>query len=132
MLICIFYRAAKGKQAREASKTPSKSRKGAKSQSNTPAKGKEKKPQSPKKARAARAAKPKPAPKQKNKPPEVKEESIEEVCKSPTLGATKLVAGAIHISSKHVVIDDLYHTRPLCGQKELVTFVGSTKQFKAY
>ena len=64
---------------REASKTPTKAKKGGRSQSNTPAKGKEKKPQSPKKARAARATKPKPAPKQKTKPPEVKEESIEEV-----------------------------------------------------
>ena len=59
---------------RETSKTPTKARKGTKSQSNTPAKGKEKKPRS-----AAKATKPKPTPKQKTKPPSVKEESIEEV-----------------------------------------------------
>ena len=82
---CISFRATKGKQVREASKTPTKARKGGSSQSNTPAKGKVKKPQSPKKAgaasatKAARATKPKPAPKQKAKVPKAKEESVEEV-----------------------------------------------------
>ena len=81
----ICFRAAKGKQVRETSKTPTKAKKGGSSQSNTPAKGKEKKPRSPKKAGAAsatkatRATKPKPTPKQKAKAPKVKEESIEEV-----------------------------------------------------